>query len=279
MINNLSHLNELQLSCLNIFKELMKLCDRHHLTCYIYGGSLLGAYRHQGFIPWDDDLDVAMPRKDYEKLKQYQDELPDYMFLDTIQRKGHQWTGAHIVDKRLTIEVGHGLRRVRMNVWVDILMIDGVPNPSSFQYKLFSMAYLSARLLYKFSNFSNEVDMERERPPLEDFMIRFAKFTHIEKIINQHLAGSFLDWISKRYDLDKCEYAATLCGALKMDETIPKNWFGRSRFFQFEDMTVLGMDETEKFLVKIYGPNYMTPPPVDKRNQHNVKLISSQNYE
>lgn len=268
-------LNKLQSVGLNILKEIDRICKKNGLTYYIYGGSLLGAYRHQGFIPWDDDVDIAMTRKDFEKLKKLQSELPDYMFLDTIQRKGHQWTAAHIVDTRYELEVGNGLKRVRMNVWVDILIIDGVPKPGTLKYKLFSLVYLYARLMYKFSNFSNEVDMKKQRSAIESFFIKFAKFTHIEKIINQHLAGCFLDWVSRRFDVDQCDYVATLGGSLKMDETMPKSWFGNKRYFQFEDMHVLGMDETEKFLIKIYGESYMTPPPENMRNQHNVKIIEN----
>lgn len=269
------HLNELQKAGLNILKVIIEICKRHGLTYYVYGGTLLGAIRHHGFIPWDDDVDIAMPRKDYEKLKLCQDELPEYMFLDAIQRKGHQWTAAHVVDTRYKLEVGKGLKKADMNVWVDILIIDGVPTPGTIKYKFFSAAYLTARLFYKFSNFSNEVDLEKERSGVESFFISFAKFTHIEKVVNQHWAGCFLDWVSRRYDLDMCEYGATLGGPQKMGETQPKYWFGKGRELPFEDIVVNGMDETEHFLTKFYGPNYMTPPPVDKRNQHNVKILEA----
>ncbi len=269
------HLNELQRAGLNILKAIDRICKRHGLTYYIYGGSLLGAYRHKGFIPWDDDVDIAMPRKDFEKFKSYHAELPDSMKIDTVRDKGHQWTNAHVEDTRLKLEVGKGMKRAIMNAWVDILIIEGVPKPGTFKYKMFSLFYLSARLLYKFSNFSNEVDLAKKRSKLESFFISFAKISHIEAIINQHVAGSYLDWVAQRYDVDNCEYVATLGGTLKMDETMPKNWFGKSRYFQFEDMEILGMDETEKFLIKIYGSNYMTPPPMDERNQHNVQILKS----
>jgi len=216
-----------------------------------------------------------MPRKDFEKFKSFQAELPVYMKIDTVSDKGHQWTNAHVEDARLKLEVGKGMKRAIMNAWVDILIMEGVPNPGTLKYKIFSLLYLTARLLYKFSNFSNEVDLEKKRSVVESCLIRFAKYSHIEKIINQHLAGCFLDWASRRYDADKCDFVATLGGSLKMDETMPKNWFGNSRYFQFEDMNVLGMDETEKFLTKIYGLNYMTPPPVEKRNQHNVIIVKN----
>ena len=273
MMDKYEHLNEIQRVGLNILKEILVICKRHNLTYYVYGGTLLGAVRHQGFIPWDDDVDIAMSRKDFERLKQYQNEFPQYMFLDTIQQKGHQWTAAHVVDTRYKLEVGKGLKRAEMPVWVDILIIDGVPNPGTFKYKMFSVAYLTARLFYKFSNFSNEVDLEKEHSNIESFFISFAKITRIEKVISQHWAGCFIDWVSRRYDLDKCEYGATLGGPQKMGETQPKYWFGKGRELPFEDIMVNGMTETESFLIKFYGLNYMTPPPLDKRNQHNAKLI------
>ena len=117
MTDKYEHLNEIQRVGLNILKEILVICKRHNLTYYVYGGTLLGAVRHQGFIPWDDDVDIAMSRKDFEKLKQYQNEFPQYMFLDTIQQKGHQWTAAHVVDTRYKLEVGKGLKRAEMPVW------------------------------------------------------------------------------------------------------------------------------------------------------------------
>ena len=81
MTNEYEHLNAIQKIGLSILKEIIAICKRHDLTYYVYGGTLLGAIRHQGFIPWDDDVDIAMSRKDFEKLKQYQNEFPQYMFF------------------------------------------------------------------------------------------------------------------------------------------------------------------------------------------------------
>lgn len=275
MEENESHLNDLQKAGLNILREFINICYKHGLTYYVYGGTLLGAVRHKGFIPWDDDIDVAMPRKDFEKLEKIQNELPDYMFLDTIKRKGHCWTPARIMDTRMVLETGYAVNRANMNVWMDILIIDGVPAPKSVKFKLFGVLYLTARLLYKFSNFSNEVDLKQKRNKKEAFFIKFAQFTHIEKLIPQVWAGRFLDWVSRRFDADKCEYVATLAGPKKMKETLPKYWFGSGVKMQFEDIMVNSMSESVQFCINTYGEDYMTPPPLDKRNQHNVKIISS----
>lgn len=267
------HLNAIQKVGLNILKEFVKICNCHNLKYYIYGGTLLGAIRHKGYIPWDDDIDIAMPRKDFELFKQFVNELPEYLYFDPIERKGHMWGSAHVMDKRTKVRAGKALKRQEMNVWIDILPIDGVPRPGSLTFKLYSIAYLFARLLYKFSHFDGEVDLTVERPWYERLLIEFAKVSHIQSLINQPLAAKFMEWVSKWYDIDKCDYWATLAGPKKMDETQPKYWFGEGRYFQFEDITVLGMSEAEKFCIKFYGEDYMTPPPMDKRNRHDVELI------
>jgi len=74
-------LRETQLEEQKILDATVSLLNKHHLTYFLYGGTLLGAIRHRGFIPWDDDIDIAMPRPDYDKLlsiiKKHQDSLPE----------------------------------------------------------------------------------------------------------------------------------------------------------------------------------------------------------
>lgn len=270
-------MNKIQTIGFDILKNIINICNKYNLKYYVYGGTLLGAYRHQGFIPWDDDIDIAMPRKDFEEFKLHVNELPSYMLLDTIKDKGHTWTAAHVVDKRYKLRVGRAKKRTTLNVWVDILIIDGVPNPNSFKFKLFGACYLFSRLLYKFSNFSNEVDLEKRRPLHESMLIKFALYTHIEIIINQQFAGKILDKISSLFDYDKCEYVATLGGPQKLKETQPKFWFGDGKPMQFENIIVNAMSHPENFLTKFYGKNFMTPPPINKRSQHNVELIEENN--
>ena len=73
-----SELRKLQLTILDLIKMFAEICEKHHLRYFMVGGTMLGAARHQGFIPWDDDVDMGMPRPDYEKfIKIVNDELPE----------------------------------------------------------------------------------------------------------------------------------------------------------------------------------------------------------
>ncbi|MBB4038352.1 lipopolysaccharide cholinephosphotransferase [Dysgonomonas hofstadii] len=85
-----SDLRELQLKMLDILRIVTDICDRHGLTYWLSGGTLLGAVVHDGFIPWDDDIDIEMPRPDYKKLlKILPGELPEHLYLQTPKEKGY----------------------------------------------------------------------------------------------------------------------------------------------------------------------------------------------
>ena len=78
-------MTELQQVEFDLLKEFIRVCEKHSLTYYLIGGSALGAVRHKGFIPWDDDIDVGMPREDYDKLMSLHDEFKHPYFLQNFR--------------------------------------------------------------------------------------------------------------------------------------------------------------------------------------------------
>ena len=116
---------------LELLLELDRVCSKHHLKYFLIGGTLLGAARHQGFIPWDDDIDVIMPREDYDKLFSIaENELKYPFFFQTTltekeffrahaQLRNSLTTGCTSFDKRLKINRG---------IFIDIFVLDKVPN-------------------------------------------------------------------------------------------------------------------------------------------------------
>ena len=116
---------------LNILETLIGICDRHGLQYSLIGGSLLGAMRHKGIIPWDDDIDIAMPRSDYEKLQQIlPKELPSHLFMQTSATDSeYDITHVKIRDSRTTaLEMTHVKmgRRYNMGIFLDIFPLDGL---------------------------------------------------------------------------------------------------------------------------------------------------------
>lgn len=265
-------LSKLQEAELSIFKEFVRICDNNRLKYYIWGGSFLGAVRHQGFIPWDDDIDVAMPRKDFEKFIEIASEqLPEDLYLSTYRCGAeHVTLVAQVFNKHKDFVLNNAAKKVQTGAWVDILVIDGAPAPG-IRRKAFGVRYMYYRMLNQFAHFDEIVNLNKKRPWYENVAIRFAQITKIEKRLNPVRIGDKFHKLLKTNDYEKCDYIGTFMGAAKMGEIIPKTIVGTGRQYRFEDMVVNGPEKYDEYLSHFYG-DYMTPPPVGERNRHNVTV-------
>lgn len=121
-------LRQLQLTELEILKEIVKICEKHDITYSLVFGSLLGNVRHHGFIPWDDDLDMVVPRKEYERLKHHLiEELPEkFFFQDYLTDEEYVSPFAKVRNSETTmIEEGYkNLKNLNHGCWVDIFVAD-----------------------------------------------------------------------------------------------------------------------------------------------------------
>ena len=263
-------LSKLQAAELEIFKEFLRICEENQLRYLIWGGSFLGAVRHQGFIPWDDDIDVAMPRRDFERFLQIAPKaLPEDMYLSTYDtRDDHITLVAQIFNKNKEFVLNNASKQVQTGAWVDILVIDGAPDPG-IKRKLFGMKYMYYRMLNQFAYFEEVVNLNKKRPWYERWAIKFAQVTKIEKHLNPVKIGNKFHRLLKSHDYETSTYVGTFMGAAKMREIIPKAFLGEGKNYQYEDLTVLGPVDYDEYLKHFYG-DYMTPPPMDERNRHNV---------
>ena len=127
-------LRELQLAELSILREVDALCRRHHLTYYLGEGSLLGAIRHHGFIPWDDDLDILMPRADYERFLALRGELPPTLAVQhhtTVKRYWSPTAKVRLLDNRRFAQQHITHLTDQNGPYIDIFPLDSVPTEDS----------------------------------------------------------------------------------------------------------------------------------------------------
>ena len=124
-------LKEMQNIELNLLLELDRVCKENHLRYYMDGGTLLGAMCYEGFIPWDDDIDLKMPRKDYEKLLSLQKEFPKYIFLDAPRKEHCEYMMLKLIDNRTVLLEHDGEQVKKTGVYIDIFPMDAYPVDSN----------------------------------------------------------------------------------------------------------------------------------------------------
>lgn len=120
----LREMQEIELDMLIAFDAV---CKKHGLRYYMDGGTLLGAMCYEGFIPWDDDIDLKMPRPDYERFLAMQPEFPAHIRIDAPRKDHCEYTMAKLIDDRTVLIERQGAKEKRTGVYIDILPMDGHP--------------------------------------------------------------------------------------------------------------------------------------------------------
>ena len=262
-------LQEIELENLRM---LMEICEKNHLRYYLIGGSLLGAMRHKGFIPWDDDIDVGLPRPDYNRFVQIaKDYLPAHMDIKTMTSDpNYKCYFTRLINNKKKIYWDHGQYTAVIGVWMDVFPLDGLPeNPLLRKMQVFRVKLNKA--LYKFTQIDYVSTNRTNRPLSERVLIRFAQLTRIGRLMNADRRLQKLDRALQRYDYDTCAYAWNFSGCYGKREIVPHIQLGGSRTAQFEGMQVSIPEAAEDYLTSIYG-DYMKLPPEDQRRSHEVRF-------
>lgn len=244
---------------LSIVKEYLKICKKHNLKYYIIGGTFLGAVRHKGFIPWDDDVDIAMPRKDFEILmKVANDELPANLRLLTFYNdKNFRYYLPKIVDLNTEIvEKRFEHLGEKSHIFIDIFPIDGTPNNTILR-KIYYFRILFNRMLVSYY-YKDTMDKDRKRKLYEKILIFIAKVLPTKKIINPKKRLAKIDKLLKKQSYERSNYVGTIMGAYRTREIVPKKYFGTPTKYKFEDIYLTGPEMFEEYLTHIYG-DYRTP--------------------
>lgn len=270
----MSDIKIIQDKILFIVKEFISICEENNLTYYALGGTLLGAVRHKGFIPWDDDIDIGMPREDYEKFKKVAPDLlpSNYKFLNE-DTPGYKKAFSVIRDDSTKIIMNYSKEELVESLWIDVFPLDGMSS-NKLKKKIHSFRYLYTRMMVQLSQFNSLVNQKKENRPLtEKVIIGFANAVNIEKIISFSWAQKKYLQTIKKYSFNEA-FAGNYTGAYKLREIVPSDYFGQPVLLQFEDLKLSCPNKFREYLTAIYGADYMQLPPEEKRVLHHYKIIS-----
>lgn len=156
----ITNLRKLQLIELDIPKQVIDLCNRHRLRYYLLGGTFLGAVRHKGFIPWDDDIDIGMPRTDFERFCELAPtELQKPLgFVSFRTNAGHIYFHPRVYNYNSRVVDRSGVKEKETHAWIDIFPLDGMPKTGAAR-KLYGFYLLFLRLLFMHSQFDKIVNV------------------------------------------------------------------------------------------------------------------------
>lgn len=267
---------KIQLIELEILNEVDRICRKHGIKYYLCGGTLLGAVRHSGFIPWDDDLDIFFPRKDYIKFAEIvQKELPDTMFYqDWHNEFDYPYNFAKIRmngTKFCQNEIQH--LNMHHGIFIDIFPLDTVPSDERERTAYLSkVTRLKTLMAIRYMSFKKN---GRLRSLPECVAIFLSRLFFSKKQIHNKL-----DRLIMKYDYQDTGLFGQETGMNALKEVYPVKWFSKQGAISFEgkEFPCTENKYIDEYMTFFYG-DYMTPPPDEKKCQvHDTTSIDFGDY-
>lgn len=256
---------------LNILECISNICKENDIKYSLAYGTLIGAIRHKGFIPWDDDIDICLLRNDYEKLIYILRNQTEYAWLSLEDNRdeGYYVPFAKAVDNRTValLESSH----VTHGIWVDIFPIDNVPN-GVWDSRLFlkKVNILRASVIAMTTNF--------KKSKLDKKYIEKRVLSTGANMIGKNRITAIYENTVTKYSEHTTGYVGCLSSAYIEKERYPISWFHDYINVTFEGKDFMAIAKYDEYLSALYG-NYMELPPVDKRKDHRIIAWKKDNYQ
>lgn len=257
---------------LDILKAFNDICKTHNLRYYCCAGTAIGAARHHGIIPWDDDIDVIMPRPDYDRLLEIakHEDFGKYEVVTPYNNETYPLYFSKLVNRETTL-IEEKERPCVIGLYVDIFPLDATDDDVEKAKALFHKYTKIINRLNAVSThntFGDYFSLLFHKKTLGRFAIKTLGFFFRKQI--RHRLIRQMDEMSHLYDFDKAKNVLVYTGSYHEKEIFPKEWLGKGKEFPFEDTTVLLPEEYDKYLRHFFN-DYMQFPPVEQRVEKHLR--------
>ena len=248
-----------------------RICRENGINYFLRGGSVLGAVKYQGFVPWDDDIDIALPRNDYEKLiNTMSSELNEDMLFVAYQKtkNAHCYFPRIILKDSVAQRMGFPKNNERGLVLIDILPLDGMPT-SGIGLKIHIAKAYFYRILA--SLWTLEVkDTVSMHGGKKDIILKVLHGLKIHKLYKQDDIYRKLDKLYSKYPYGKTDRCGMLASSKLKKEIVPYSWWGEGTIGKFKELSIAIPSDYDNYLKQLFGDNYATyePPENERTKSH-----------
>lgn len=262
----MSELDQTKEVLLKMFAEFHQICIDNNIRYFAVGGTMLGIARHGGFIPWDDDIDVGMPREDYNKLRQLNYESDRYLFeFHNSPDKRFSYPYGKMYDCTTTL-IENTRNKIKRGVYIDIFPLDGIGN----SMKEGIDNYKEIDKLKKILTFRKTVISKRR--PLWKNIVIVSSYMIPDALLNEKKLSAKITAECEKREYSKYSFVGNMVGAWGFKEIMPREVFGTPQKYSFEGIEVLGVEKADEYLKNLYGDWRQLPPKEKQVSHHDYYL-------
>lgn len=259
-VEKITSLDEIKRIELGILDYVSEFCEKHQLKYFLAYGTLLGAVRHKGFIPWDDDVDICMPREDYKKFCElWGNENNRYQLFECEKNKEYMYPFAKVTDSHTLIKERNINESCDLGIYIDVFPYDSLEGGKENNQKFLK----SCECLEKMRCFS--------MMPMHEFghVNPFINFTRMImwcglKIIGCRRFARILNKKAQKYSEKEGDWVGCLVTQESDREIAPAKWYEEEILLEFEDRKYKAPKHYDEILTTCYG-DYMELPPEEQR--------------
>lgn len=255
---------------LEIMKDFAKFCDENGLEYFLDAGTLLGAVRHKGFIPWDNDMDVCMMRPDYDKFLELASKnnyyINDHLIVELPE--DNMYGFLKIGDTRTKLTEFPDTFPEECYIYIDVFPKDGIDSLSLRNRILCKISFILS-LFQWFSRHSIPY-WKNKNKGIKKLAAYIGDIVFRNKSLPNKVQTKLIKKHNKKYPLEKCDFITTLVNG-EFYRICPKKCFENRVLMDFEGEKFFGPTGYDEWLKILYGNNYMQLPPEDKREVHNIE--------